>query len=38
VRWLVLDGLDHSLEAPGDWARSLDALHTVIAACTDFLA
>lgn len=38
VEWQVLDGLDHSLEAPGDWARSLDALRAITQACVDFLS
>jgi pimeloyl-ACP methyl ester carboxylesterase len=38
VRWIVLDGLDHSLEMRGDWEASLDALHQVTQACVDFIA
>lgn len=38
VKWLVLDGLDHSLEKPGDFAASLDALRTVTQACVEFLS
>lgn len=37
VQWLVLDGLDHGLEKPGDFAASLDALRTVTQACVEFL-
>ena len=38
VGWLVLDGLDHGLEAPGDWAASLDALARITQACVEFLS
>lgn len=38
VRWIVLDGLDHSLEVRGDWVASLDALEQVTQACADFIA
>ena len=38
VEWLVFEGLDHSLEAAGDWDASLDALHTITAACAKFLS
>jgi phosphoglycolate phosphatase len=38
VRWMVYDGLDHSLEVRGDWEASLDALHQVTQACVDFIA
>jgi acetyl esterase/lipase len=38
VEWLVLEGLDHGLEAAGDWATSLDALHQITAACVEFLS
>jgi pimeloyl-ACP methyl ester carboxylesterase len=38
VEWLVLAGLDHSLEAAGDWLVSLDSLRQVTQACVDFLS
>ncbi len=38
VKWLVLDGLDHGLEKPGDFAASLDALRMVTRACVEFLS
>jgi hypothetical protein len=34
---MILDGLDHSLEVPGDWETSLDSLAEIIAACVEFL-
>ena len=37
VRWMVLDGLDHGLEAAGDWSRSLEALRQITQACVEFL-
>lgn len=37
VTWRVFEGLNHSLEVPGDWAASLQALHQVIAVCETFL-
>ncbi len=37
VEWLVLDGLDHGLEAAGDWAASLDGLARITQACAEFL-
>jgi predicted alpha/beta-hydrolase family hydrolase len=36
-RWLVLDGLNHSLEKGSDWQASLDALVEITAACAAFL-
>ncbi|MEO8397216.1 MAG: hypothetical protein ABI700_29745 [Chloroflexota bacterium] len=38
VQWLVLEGLDHGLEAAGDWAGSIEALHQITAACEEFLS
>ena len=38
VDWLVLDGLDHGLEAAGDWATSLVALGQITQACVEFLS
>lgn len=38
VRWIVYEGLDHSLEVRGDWAASLNALHEVTQACVDFIS
>jgi acetyl esterase/lipase len=38
LTWRVYDGLDHSLEKPGDWRASLTVLPEIIAACADFLA
>ena len=37
VQWMIMDGLDHSLEASGDWESSLDALAEIIQACAEFL-
>lgn len=37
VQWMILDGLDHSLEAAGDWESSLDALGEITQACAEFL-
>lgn len=37
VQWMIMDGLDHSLEAHGDWETSLDALGEIIQACAEFL-
>ena len=37
VRWLVLDGMNHSMEIAGDWSASLDGLRQITAACEDFL-
>jgi acetyl esterase/lipase len=37
VRWLVLDGLNHGLEKPGDWQASLRALHDISLAVDAFL-
>ena len=37
VEWLVLDGLDHGLEAAGDWAASLDGLARITQASVEFL-
>jgi hypothetical protein len=34
---MILDGLDHSLEAAGDWESSLDALAEITQACAEFL-
>lgn len=38
VQWMLLDGLDHSLEAAGDWERSLDGLRAITQACAEFLS
>ena len=38
VEWRVLDGLDHGLEAGGDWSRSLDSLREITQACVEFLS
>lgn len=38
VEWLVLDGLDHGLEAAGDWEASLDGLQQITQTCVEFLS
>ena len=37
VQWLVLEGLNHSLELQGNWDVSLDALRQITQTCADFL-
>jgi predicted alpha/beta-hydrolase family hydrolase len=37
IQWLVLEGLNHGLEAPGDWLASLRALGEITRACAAFL-
>lgn len=37
VLWQVFEGLDHSLEAQGDWDRSVAALPQVLSCCESFL-
>jgi len=37
VRWLVLEGMNHSMEIAGDWSASLDGLRRITQACEDFL-
>ena len=37
IAWQVLEGLNHALEAPGDWQLSIKALDNVINACYAFL-
>lgn len=37
VQWLVLESLNHGLEAPGDWSASLHALEQITRACVTFL-
>lgn len=37
IAWKVYDGLNHSLEVPGDWRASLAALADIIATCEQFL-
>jgi hypothetical protein len=37
LTWRVFDGLNHSLEKPGDWRASLAVLQSIIADCETFL-
>lgn len=37
IDWLVLEGLTHALEYPGEWKRSLSALEAITRACEHFL-
>lgn len=37
LHWHVLDGLDHSLERPGQWQASLQALTQIMQRCEQFL-
>ncbi len=37
VQWMILDGLDHGLEAAGDWEATLDGLWQITQACAEFL-
>ncbi len=37
IAWKVYDGLNHSLEVPGDWRASLAALADIIQTCEQFL-
>lgn len=38
IDWLVLEGLNHGLEYPGDWKRSMAALGQITGACEQFLS
>lgn len=37
LRWLVYEGLDHSLEAPGQWRTTVHALPEILRHCEAFL-
>jgi hypothetical protein len=38
LQWLVIDGVNHSLEYRDDWRASLDVLAQIISTCETFLA